>query len=497
MGVVYKAVQLGLNRPVALKMLLHGAWASPADVERFRLEAEAVAQLDHANIVPVYEVGVREGLHYFSMKLVEGGRSLAQQMARLAADPRSAARLLVTVARAVHYAHQRGIIHRDLKPANVLLGPDQQPYVTDFGLAKRTAGGGDLTQTGAVVGTPSYMAPEQARGQKTLTTAVDVYALGAILYELLTGRPPFRAATPLDTLLQVLERDPERPRAVNPAADPDLEAVCLKCLARDPQQRYASAADLAADLERWLHGEPLSVRPLRLASLLRLWVRHNFGAGTWVVGLGLGWGLLNGVLGWLVVIDPLELPEGLRLVVYFLGVMIGSSAGLLTVALVRPRDAAADLVAGLITGLLAAVTAYTVSWGWVAVRIALKMAGTAGIPYGIWGGMVGVGGIMGLIFVVETLAAGSLLRRHGRVGRMIGPYFELVVPSMLLIIVGGAVAFRWAYDGLSRHGWLVPALPLLALAVVGVLRKWHWGLRALLHAAWLIALCAGVAMRMR
>src|SRR5262249_22803063 len=163
-------------------------------------------------------------------------------------------------------------------------------------------------------GTPSYMAPEQARGQKTLTTAVDIYALGAILYELLTGQPPFRAGTPLDTLLQVLERDPERPRAVNPAADPDLEAVCLKCLARDPQQRYASAADLEADLERWLQGEPLSVRPLRLASLLRLWVRHNFGAGTWVVGLG-----------WLVAINPLGLSEGLRAAVYFLGVAIGSS----------------------------------------------------------------------------------------------------------------------------------------------------------------------------
>jgi hypothetical protein len=497
MGVVYKAVQVSLNRPVALKMLLHGAWASPADVERFRLEAEAIAQLDHANIIPVYEVGVQDGLHYFSMKLVEGSASLAQHMTRLAGDPRSAVRLLATVARAVHHAHQRGIIHRDLKPANVLLGPDQHPYVTDFGLAKRTAGGSDLTQTGAVVGTPSYMAPEQAQGQKTLTTAVDIYALGAILYELLTGRPPFRAATPLDTLLQVLERDVERPRAVNPATDPDLEAVCLKCLARDPQQRYTSAADLAADLEHWLHGEPLSVRPLRLASLLRLWVRHNFGAGSWVVALGLGWGLLNGVLGWVIAINPLGLPDGLRVALWFLGVGIGTSAGLMTVALVRPRDAAADLVAGLVAGLLAAVTAYTVSWGWVAVLIAQRMAGTGGIPYGIWVGMLGVGGIVGSIFVVETLAAGNLLRRHGRVRRMIGPYFELVIPVMLLILLGGAVAYRWSTDGLSRHGWLLPVLPLLALAVAGVLRKWHWMLRVLLHAAWLVVLCAGVVMNNR
>src|SRR5262249_54388921 len=192
---------------------------------------------------------------------------------------------------------------------------------------------------------------------------------------------------------------------------------------------------------------------------------------------------------------PLGLSEGLRVAVYFLGVAIGSSAGLLTVALVRPRDAAADLVAGLVAGLLAAVTAYTVSWGWVAVLIAHRMAGTASSPYGIWGGMVGVGGIMGSIFVVETLAAGSLLRRHVRVRRMIGPYFELVIPAMLLLILGGAIAFRWAFDGLSRHGWLVPALPLLALAVAGVLRKWHWVLRALLHAAWLIPLSPALLIR--
>ncbi len=232
MGVVYRAVQLGCNRPVAVKMLLNGAWASPSDVQRFRLEAEAIAHLDHPNIIPVYEVGVQQGLYYFSMKLVEGGGSLDQHLARLAADPRAAAALLATIARAVHYAHQRGIIHRDLKPANILLDADQHPYVTDFGLAKRATAGSDLTQTGAVMGTPSYMAPEQAAGEKALTTAVDVYALGAILYELLTGRPPFRAASTLDTLHQVLEGALQRPRAVNPAADPELEAVCLKCLAR-------------------------------------------------------------------------------------------------------------------------------------------------------------------------------------------------------------------------------------------------------------------------
>jgi hypothetical protein len=492
MGVVYKAVQIGLNRPVALKMLLNGALASQAGVQRFRLEAEAIAQVDHPNIIPVYEVGVQEGLHYFSMKLVEGSGSLAQHVARLKGDLRAAGRLLATVARAVHYAHQRGLIHRDLKPANILLGPDQHAYVTDFGLATRTAGGSDMTQTGAVVGTPSYMAPEQARGQKALTTAVDIYALGAILYELQTGRPPFRAETPMDTLLQVLERDPERPRAVNPAADLDLEAVCLKCLARDPQERYASAADLAADLEQWLEGEPLSVRPLGLGSLLRLWLRHNFGAGAWLVAIGLVWGLFSGLLCWLVMINPLDLARGLQRTLYGLGLGVVTGAGLITAVLVRPRNRAADLVAGLITGLLAAVTCYTVGWGWVTAVIAYRAAGESGIPYGIWLGMLGALAMIGPIFVVETLTAGSMLRRQERVRRIIGPYFELVIPATLLVVVVGAVSFRFAAEGLSRYHWLLPVIPFLALAITAVLRQWHWSLRVLLHAGWLVALAAGV-----
>lgn len=485
MGVVYKAVQLGFNRPVALKMLLNGAWASPTDVQRFRLEAEAVAQLDHPNIIPVYEVGGQEGLHYFSMKLVEGSGSLAQHMARLAGDLSAAARLLMTVARAVHYAHQHGIIHRDLKPANILLDANEHPYVTDFGLAKRTAGGSDMTQTGAIVGTPSYMAPEQARGEKTLTTAVDVYALGAILYQLLTGRPPFVAATPLDTLLQVLEQDPERPRAVNPAADPDLEAVCLKCLARDPQQRYASAGDLAGDLERWLEGEPLSVRPLRLASVLRLWVRHNFGAGAWLVVLGLGWGLLLGVDGLIVVNNLWGLPYGLRAGLYLLGVGVWFSAGLITVSLVRPRNAAADLAAGTITGLLAAVPGYAISWGWWAVQVALDRWGRAGIPYGIWLGILSMVALAGLVFVMETLAAGILMRRHGRLRLMIGPYFELVIPATFLALLVCNLSIHFATDGLGQRVWMFAVLPLLVLAITGALRKWHWLLRAGLHATWL------------
>jgi WD40 repeat protein len=274
MGVVYKARQLSLNRVVALKMILGGGHAGPADLARFRTEAEAVARLQHPHVVQVHDIGEQAGLPYYSLEFCAGG-SLADVLDGNPRPAREAAGLVESLARAVHAAHQKGVVHRDLKPANVLLAEDGTPKITDFGLA-RMAGASAQTQTGAILGTPSYMAPEQARGRgNEAGPAADVYALGAILYELLTGRPPFRAATVHDTLLQVVGDEPVPPRRLNPQVPRDLETVCLKCLQKEPGRRYASGDALADDLRRFLEGRPVAARPAGAMGRGWRWCRRN------------------------------------------------------------------------------------------------------------------------------------------------------------------------------------------------------------------------------
>ncbi len=263
MGVVYQARQVSLNRTVAVKMILKGELAMPADVQRFRDEATAAANLDHANIVPIYEIGEHEGQQYFSMKLIGPG----SRRANLGIP--ETVRVVALAARAVHHAHQRGILHRDLKPGNILFDEHGEPCVGDFGLAKRIESDASTTKSGMIVGTPAYMAPEQARAEKGLTTAVDVYSLGAVLYEWLTGRPPFRGADVMSTMMMVMTDAPTRPRSLNRKIDRDLETICLKCLDKDPAKRYGSAEALADDLDRWQQGKPILAR--RIGRVQRLW----------------------------------------------------------------------------------------------------------------------------------------------------------------------------------------------------------------------------------
>jgi tetratricopeptide (TPR) repeat protein/tRNA A-37 threonylcarbamoyl transferase component Bud32 len=296
MGVVYRARQKSPNRLVALKVIRMRTLASADEVRRFRAEAETAASLDHPHVVPVHEVSEHEGQLFYSMRLMEGG-SLAGQLARFRDDSRSAARLVAIVARTVHHAHQRGILHRDLKPSNILLDGEGQPHVSDFGLAKRIEADASLTQTGAIVGTPQYMAPEQTRGQKgAVTTATDVYGLGAVLYALLTGRPPFQGETVLETLEQVREREPESPRRSNPKVDCDLDTICLKCLEKEAAKRYGSAEALAEDLERWLSGEPIRARRISYWRRIGKWIRRRPALAT-VVAVVLLAAILGGIGG--------------------------------------------------------------------------------------------------------------------------------------------------------------------------------------------------------
>ncbi len=274
MGVVYRAKDPYLGRSVAIKLVLDQARGNTEHLARFRLEAEAAARIDHPGIVSIYEAGEHSGLPYLVMAYVPG-RSLARRIAEAPLPPQSAARILGRVAQAVHHLHRHGIIHRDLKPENVLLDADEQPRVTDFGLAKLQDQSAELTATGDVLGTPCYMAPEQARQTRDAGVPADVYSLGATLYCVITGRPPFKAATALETLRQVLEREPVAPRALNPSIPVDLETICLACLRKEPSRRYSTAAAMADDLERYLTGFPIAARPVTRFEATQRWCRRN------------------------------------------------------------------------------------------------------------------------------------------------------------------------------------------------------------------------------
>src|SRR6266536_2073792 len=255
-GVVYRAHQKSLNRTVALKVIGLGHWATEAHLKRFRREAESAASLEHPCIVPIYEVGERDGSCYFSMKFIEGGQ-LDAVATREVMPIRRAAELIAKVARTIHHAHERGILHRDIKPGNILVDEKGDPHLTDFGLARLVETESTVTRTMEVLGTPSYMAPEQARGDnEQLTNATDVYGLGGVFYQLLTGHPPFAGGTTYDTIRLLLETEPKQPRLFNSKIDRDLSTICLKCLEKDPRRRYSSALGLAEDLERWLKHEP-------------------------------------------------------------------------------------------------------------------------------------------------------------------------------------------------------------------------------------------------
>jgi hypothetical protein len=550
MGVVYKAKHLALNRVVAIKMISVRSFPTEQSIRRFLAEAELAAAIDHPGIVPVYEVGEYGGWPFFAMRLVEGG-SLAQHLPRLLADRRAAVRLLVQVARAVHCAHQHGVLHRDLKPANILLDSQGEPVVADFGLAKRLDCSGSLSSTGTALGTPSYMAPEQVANSKGTTTAADVYSLGAILFELLTGMPPFRANGILETLRQVQEEPPPPLRKLDPSIDATLELICLKCLEKSPQSRYSSAEALAADLDRWLVGDPVSVRPPSLTALLRVWARQNFGSAGWTVVGGLACGLVVGgynlleLLGtklhrlgagydslpglprpWLAAYpipdSVLTLAEGLMYLL-LLGLLLATSA------LVRARNRGADIAAGLMTGLVTAVTFFTVSFGWWsvysrAVVPALEdltlLAGSDDlllsrypalatvpradrravlldkaqldqairIPQGILLGMVLAVGLTVPVSVALICFAGALLRRYVRVRMVVPLYLERAVPGVifcgyLFLLVQRALLYQTPPQHLVCYLLL---LTWCGLAVTAAGRCWPSAIRVALQFAGLM-----------
>jgi serine/threonine-protein kinase len=439
MGVVYKARQAGFNRLVALKMLLHGAHADAEQRDRFRREAEAVARLKHAGIVDVYAFGELDGCPYFSLEYVEGG-SLADRLRGRPLPPREAAELIAALAVAVQYAHENGIVHRDLKPANVLLTADGAPKITDFGLAKRLEMEGK-TQSGAVIGTPSYMAPEQAEGKtRQIGPPADIYSLGAVLYELLTGRPPFKAATTLDTLLLVLSSEPASPRTVNPGVPADLESICLKCLSKAPEHRYRSAGRLAEDLGRFLRGEaPAHAQPPSG------WRRWNEAA----------WRATNTPL-WSLVLAGVFFAAAVPLSLAHFAML--PIAALVAAALVRTRWKAPAVLTAAGPALLGAAAVGCCIWYYQDSNLYDRQAAVSFlILTPPWGLLLAVG-VVGAAFIGPVAA----MLVGGKAGRFLG---------LCLVLTTVLAAAGWAIAG-NPTAFLVGVLLGVGFAVIGRVTAW-------------------------
>jgi tRNA A-37 threonylcarbamoyl transferase component Bud32 len=492
MGVVYKARHLKLNRLVALKMILAGEHAGAELVTRFQVEAEAVAQLQHPHVVQIFEVGEHEGQSFLALEFVPGG-SLAERLDETPWPAEQAAELIETLARAMDVAHQRGIVHRDLKPENVLLTENSQPKITDFGLAKRLEMQTGVTQTGMVVGTPSYMAPEQAAGKKDIGPPADVYALGAILYRLLTGHPPFVAPTTFDTLALVLEQEPTPVRKRNPSAPRDIETITLKCLQKQPEARYASAAELADDLHRFLEGEPIRAQRLRWRQRLGRWIRRRPGAA-----------IVRGIVGFVLLVTVIPpgivfLLGGLLILTGFLrarprplvvgGVMTGTLLGagaLVALAAVISgwRPVFPDLFLlrtweDYLAGLFAAACFLPLlggmawgSFGKIGARlIALGLVVLAFVPTLVWEPYV-----VGLLITVSVGVYFGLITRlvHGRCGGSVvdtafgaglGSLIGLLVGMMLIGCAATVLIAIWRPSGDFPELWEIPVISLVTMAV--------------------------------
>ncbi|MBC8113732.1 MAG: serine/threonine protein kinase [Candidatus Saccharimonas sp.] len=427
MGVVYKARQRDLNRIVALKMILASEWASAEEIRRFQAEARAAARLRHRNIVAIHEIGEQFGRHFFAMDFVEG-ESLSAIVARGALAPEQAARWMVSIAQAVEHLHSQGIVHRDLKPSNVLIDSAGEPVVMDFGLAKIFDSEDGATRSGAILGTPSYMSPEQAAGRNSLiSTRSDVYSLGAMLYEMLSGRPPFREANPLDTLVQVIEGEPMLLRQLVATIPRELELICFKCLEKDPARRYASAAELSADLTRYLQGEPVEAHHGGLWQSVARWVRRQPSLAVHLAAISCAL-LIVQLRYWLVETDPVAH----ALVMFVLGLWWLSSV--LWQQLLN-RDRLADVSRiGTIVGDVALLTAALVLSGWTNGTL-LVVYPLLIVASGLWFRVP----LVWLTTLAAEVAFAALLMLQPSLR---DPWHHALIVATVLLMTGAATAFQ-------------------------------------------------------